>query len=482
MSIFDKKLLDELVRLAQVQNPMTGTKPNAAIPESAPRVTPQSLNDIAKKLVTNLQSQLAAPQFTSEKPNADLRMQAKDLNSLLNFITDNGIATNGLKISYKNMGNQGGTLGSKEGNPELTKLTPEQQELYVTYPYEAPRFFVYKDGLIAYLQDLKSKNIPLLSAMADKLIEQANDELGLKMSKDLPAEHKELGPDIIVDELPSPLTQENANDSGPAVISIKDLVHFSSPSAFINNIMGKLQYSKDGTPIDLRRIDKSSICEVVNILMERAQGYRSSRPDDPRFDEYLKAVTHIASTYSCPVKSDHAGGNAKPVGYRTQNGGLTDAAASALATSLPLDPEEIDLNRIEAFVKAYAKYTNDQQRYQLVMQGIVNIRQRYNNMNVQNLTRYSIKDISQTVLENTGRKETSPAAYISSLSQVLRATENMLSALSSMLKNSAGSKPVDELRSDIAEQMTYFSKNMASINRWEQDMRAEFNNLNQRNR
>lgn len=481
----DKNLLNELIRLAQEQRLTPKTPQQLKLEEDLRGGTPQeikALQDMARKLVTNLQSQLNAPKFTAERDNADLRMQAKDLNSLLAFLSLNGIALSNLKLALPNLGNQAAITGTGEGNPELTKLSPEQQKLYMTYPYEAPRYFVYKDGLIAYLRDLKSKNIPLLTAMADKLIEQANEELGLKMTKEVPKEEIKLDPEMVVDELPTPFSAENPTARGPFQIKIKDLASFNTKSSFVDNILAKVNYSKDNQPVALDSMDKGTLCSFIGALHDRASQYFELR-EEPRFKQYLDAVTRISSMYACPVRGAADGdGNVKPVSYRTQNGGLSGEAMSALATSLPLDPEEMDLNRIDAFARAYAKYTKDNQRAQIAIQGVASIKARYNGMALQNLTRYSLKDVSEAIHRNTGGKETSPAPYFESLKQILMATENILSTLSSMNKNSAGAGPVDQFRADIAEQMTFFSKNLASINRWQQDMMAEYNNLNQRNK
>jgi hypothetical protein len=482
MSIFDKTLLDELVRLAQIQNPMTGTNPNFAGPETAPRVTPQTLNEIAKKLVTNLQQELAAPQFTAERDNADLRMQAKDLNSLLNFIADNGIAFNGLKIALRNLGNQAATTGAGEGNPELTKLTAEQQALYMTYPYENPRYFVYKNGLMAYLRDLQAKKIPFLDVMVGKLIDQANNELGLKMPAVAPKAEVKLGPDVIVDQIPIPLSAGNAKQWGtdPAgYLSIKELDNFNSPSSFIGSILGKLKYVKSGKTVDLNTIDQGTICEIVNILHARASNYAKTRSDDPRYAAYLNAVNNIASQYSCPVGGGQApgGGNVKPVSYFTEDGEPTEAAVTALSTlEFPLDPEEINLARIEAFTEKYSEIMGDAPRAQQVGTALANIKSRYNQVTNQNLGRYQVKDVKTDIFNMTG--ESSPANYINQLYKLLYSTEQMISNLNAKFRRVGGQGAAD-LKAKLAEQLQYFTRNKQYLDRWMQQLQQDFNNKKQ---
>ncbi len=479
MSIFnDKDLINELLKIAQVP-----AQPAAA---PGPKVNPnpgaQEIKDLASKLVSNLQSQLNQPQFTSERDNADLRMQAKDLPSILAFLELNGIAFNGLKIALRNMGAQPGTYGKGESNPELTRLAPEQRALYMTYPYENPRYFVYKDGLIAYLRDLQAKKIPFLDVMVGKLIDQANNELGLKMPAVAPKEEVKLGPDVIVDQIPVPLNAGNAKQWGApgAPLYIKDLAAFDSTDSFLGSILGRLQYSKKTGPVDLNAIDVATICEVVNILHERASRYKASRPDDKRYAAYLDAVNKIASTYACPVGQSPGaapGGNLKPVSYFTDDGQPTEAAVAALSTlEYPLDPEEINLARIENFTNKYSEIVGDNVRAQQVGTALANIKSRYTQVTSQNLGRYQVKDVKTDIFNMTG--ESSPANYINQLYKLIYSTEQMISNLNALFRRMGG-QGANDLKAKLAEQLQFFTRNKQYLDRWMQQLQQDFNNKKQ---
>jgi len=472
MSIFDdKNLLSELLKIAQVP-----AQPTVAPgPKANPNLGAQEIKDLAAKLVANLQEQLSVPKFTSEKPNADLRMQAKDLNSMLAFLRLKGIAYNDLKIVYPNDAtHEKRTEKTIDSNFELSSKDPKIQELYAPYPDENPIYFIYKDGLIAYLRDLKSKNIPLLTLQADRLIDQANNELGLKMSKEIAKEEIKIGPDVVIDELPSPLTLENATESGTAVISGKDLASFSTPSTFIGNILGKLKYTKDDKVVDLRTIDKGTICEVVNILMTRAKNHKDARPDDPRFDAYLKAVTQIASTYSCPAgqSAPSAGGNVKPVGYILPSGGFTAAGLAQLGgLEWPLDPDVIDFGRITRFTKKYVDFTGSSGVAAPVSASIGKISQNYSNIPQQDLSRTTFGTLEIFVHSRTGRD--SAFDYINTLTELVQGTYLLIQNMNSRLRNSGNNPLVKKILEDISEQAYYYSKNMSKLTEWTQDFNKQ---------
>lgn len=470
MSLYkDKNLIETLLRIAQTAQPGTPA--------------PADLQNLAQKLVSNLQSQLnQTDKFTATRENADLRtVNLKNLDSLLGFLNLNGIKFNNLKIALRNEGAQAALSGRKsEGNLELDLLDNSQKQLYMTYPYENPQYFVYKDGLIAYLRDLQSKGNSLLKTMADKLIEQANTGLGTNISKDAPKEEKKLDPTTVVDDFSTPLTSENPNARGPIQLTVSDLESFKSKDAFFSRILAKIPYSKGGKVVSVDEMDKGSLCDFIGIVHDRAARYYEMRGEE-RFKAYLDAATEAASMYSCPVNRTQSTPGAQTVSYVSSNGALTDAGATALSSvQLPLDPEEVDFTRIKNFANKYVQITKDQTRVTSVLNAVSKIEQEYPSIKNQNLARYSVADVAKDIYQTTGR--TSPFEYIETVRQALYGTQQMLSNLSAMLRSSAGSKPIDELRASIGEQLNYFSKNNNYLDRWTQDMKAQFSNLQQQAR
>lgn len=149
--IYNKNLLKEFEKIAQAQS-----------------VDKQTL-EIAKNLIPLLKDQLDGKDvFTANKTDAELNTtNLKDLDSFLFFLFFNKINHNGSLIV----------------NNTLSKVNDKN---YITYTnkFTAEQFFVNKNSLIAYLKSLLSTENPVLKVMINKLIDSANTELNINMSKD----------------------------------------------------------------------------------------------------------------------------------------------------------------------------------------------------------------------------------------------------------------------------------------------------------
>ncbi len=474
----DDDFIRELMKIDNLLHKKAQTAPAAppAQPPANPFIEPEKVSALAKKLMTNLLQSSSISQDNLASGDAEPYVKdLKDLPSLVEFLAVNRITSRGQNIIV--------------GGP--TNPDPKQYAEFslITAGGAQQKVWANKQGLITYLTSLQhqaaSEPNEILAAMVGRLIDNGNKQLKLGMNKNLPAaEHKgQFADSTPLDSLVEAMIYDNplvpTRDGGTINVTPRDLK--TKPG--FDDFAKKIKIKKKDKVTTYEEFTDETFCDLIYVLWTRANSYNYRRGE--AVDKYyLDLVTALAGQYQCNIQDSAAKAKGKDqnVSYRTQNGGLSGEAMSALATSLPLDPEEMDLNRIDAFTRAYAKYTQDNQRAQIAIQEVAAIKARYNGMTLQNLTRYSLKDVSEAIHRNTGGRETSPAPYFESLKQVLMATENMLSVLSSMNKNSAGAGPVDQFRADIAEQMTFFSKNLASINRWQQDMMAEYNNLNQRNK
>lgn len=154
----DKNLLDELFKAGQATDPAQNSQ----------------VIEMAKKLVKNLQTEAAGGTvFTSERADAhldqiDLSIEKSEsvLSNLLYFLQYNGIKANSKTLVFK--------------APFDLDSLGETGKLYVQYPEkDAPKYYVYKDGLIAYVNDLKKRAAgnPIFLANIAKLQQSIATEL-----------------------------------------------------------------------------------------------------------------------------------------------------------------------------------------------------------------------------------------------------------------------------------------------------------------
>lgn len=188
----DQKLIAQLLKLAQQATP-TGISsiPSPAVldPNEDLASDPNQVRDIAKKLVDHLAMQQNTPaaDFMTDKDNAELSTKhLKNLANLLNFLEDNGMEADGLKLVLKHMPAQG-ISSAVSGDAVYAGLSKEQQAQYLTYPKGANDFqyYVFKDGLIKYLQHLQTEAAQetpagkVLRPYVSMLMEEANSQLGI---------------------------------------------------------------------------------------------------------------------------------------------------------------------------------------------------------------------------------------------------------------------------------------------------------------
>lgn len=195
----DKKLIEKLIKVGigpvNVAPQIAGTA--AKIGTELAEEGKQSL-EIARNLVTNLQEQLSGNAFSAEREDAQLfPKHLENLNKLVNFLSYNGVEYNSMLICL-DVGEQS-TMGAKSGTVYYGSLDDTKKALYAPYLTDnngKPLYYIYKDGLIAYLKDLLSKGNEILNVMLQKIIDEANRVLQLNIPKELPKQEipKQDGP------------------------------------------------------------------------------------------------------------------------------------------------------------------------------------------------------------------------------------------------------------------------------------------------
>jgi hypothetical protein len=180
--LYNPTLFAELAKIAQQAEQAPVREPT-----STTIFRPEQITGIATKFFNNLQSNIAdqGQGFTAETSNAELSTKhLVSLPNLLNFLQTNGISYNGMKLVL-NHATQAFSSAGQSPDP-YQSLSPDQQKLYAKYPdVEGDNFqyWVFKDGLLKYMQDLQAKasqNTPgarILFLYTSKLMKEISDEL-----------------------------------------------------------------------------------------------------------------------------------------------------------------------------------------------------------------------------------------------------------------------------------------------------------------
>lgn len=163
MSFIYKEFYQELLKKAQQAQP---------VPAADPAATSGSISEYAKQLISNLEQQVGT--FTSERENAELNTKnLTSLDQLLYFLSYNDIKYGGAAIVVKT---------NSPGEVEFQTLSDTEKSQYFTYPSkENPEYYINKNLLIRYLQSLLNKNNPVLNALINQRIAEANSKLLLGM-------------------------------------------------------------------------------------------------------------------------------------------------------------------------------------------------------------------------------------------------------------------------------------------------------------
>lgn len=194
--IKDKNLLDTLLKLGQQATPTAPAQPSA---EDAAKVQADAqtrVKDIALKFVNNLAEHAddTSTEITSEKADSKLNPKnLQDLPTFLNFLRQDGIAIGNKKIVLPHAPKSGGAMqAGADGDAEFAMMDKTSQTLYFKYPEPDDgsdnfQYYIFKDGLIKYLQELQSQaadNSPrgrLLGIYVKKLISQVNSEMNVSV-------------------------------------------------------------------------------------------------------------------------------------------------------------------------------------------------------------------------------------------------------------------------------------------------------------
>lgn len=247
----------------------------------------KELIEHARNLIPLLEQQLDGKDvFTASRENSELNTtNLKDLDSLLFFLFFNKITHNGTVIVLKT-------------NPNDQNYVPYSENGVEPYTY-----FIHKNSLIAYLKSLLNNENPVLKVMINKLIDNANSQLNLNLSKDTLKEPKDKSTknqiSFSIEDNTSEKTQQNIPNDQMAVKKEQSVQQQSAE--LFSELATNLPF--DNQDIDFERIER------FFVIYEKLNDFRSSL-----------SSSRISATTSLAVARDAI----KKVKSVTANGNLTN--------------------------------------------------------------------------------------------------------------------------------------------------------------
>jgi hypothetical protein len=311
--------------------------------------------------------------------------EVKSLGDFLNWIKSKQITFDGKKIVYTDQEAQGKTGLYNFNTPDLDITTPKGRlnqpvRDEATGNVYQKGLFVDKDALVGFISYLINNysetplGIPLRT-----LIDELNEKLpeGQKVSKE--PKKEEVATDTLDPSVPIDTFSNNIIVKTPLALTAPQdapffrgadkrtqlfLNNISSTDNFIGWLQGK-KIDRDGQLFPAE--DRNNICETVNLLYLRSQALSTySTPLVKNYNQYIKkyqdAVFNLGKQFSCAITSPGAAEPGKG-GATGQTGKLDQQSIQNILTKvcslLPLNRENINLLRIENFLKMVAQLNDD---------------------------------------------------------------------------------------------------------------------------
>lgn len=345
-----------------------------------------SPTDIAKKLVNRLSREISGSKETlnissETQTPIDLGVnQLQSLGKLLQFISNNKIKIDGIRVVYPE--NELGSLNEEERN-KLSPISVNMSRDSVNRKWNTADFHTHLPLLIRYISHLQEKAQELkkngdvqgriLEVMIGKLIDSVNaikPDSGLSRSpKSKPDKPNEMPFDTVVDSFGSKIFDiyNPYTDKGPLVLTGKDLSSKESLNAWLRQapeatILSGQQSTKFTDP-------ESNHCNIINVLYKRAYNLSrtsSSTEDTKKYNFYLTKISQLGPTFTdpqgkaCSIGAS-TGGTHNRFNFMGQPGDSGEAVAVSpqimeqIVQTLPLDVQDIDFTRINNFLTTYGK-------------------------------------------------------------------------------------------------------------------------------
>jgi hypothetical protein len=361
-------------------------------PTASPRgEQPLSPNDVAKKLVSKLSREFAGavePINISADTAGSIDLgvnQLQSLGRLLQFMATNKIKIDGIRVVYPEA--ESNTLNEEERN-KLAPVSVNVSRDETSRKWTTADFYTHLPILIKYVSHLQDKAQELkrngdvqgrvLEVMIGKLIDSVNaikPDSGLSRApKSRPDKPNEMPFDTVVDSFGTKVFDVNNpyTDKGPLVLTAKDLSSKESLNSWMRQapeatIVSGQTHNKFTDP-------EANHCNIVNVLYKRAYNLArtAASPDDTKkYSFYLNKISQLGPAFTdpwgkaCSIGSSVDSNVSNKHYFMSPQGGggapdrsVTGQIMEQMVQTLPLDPQDIDFNRIKNFFTLYVRITS----------------------------------------------------------------------------------------------------------------------------
>lgn len=361
--------------------------------KTAQNIPPISPNEVAKKLVSRLEREISGiPEslnISSENSSSvDLGVnQLQNLGKLLQFMSANKIKVDNIRVVFPEA--EASSLPEEERH-KLSPVSVNMSRDAVSRKWNTADFYTNLPLLIKYVTYLQNKAQELkrngdvqgriLEVMIGKLIDSVNNikpDSGLSRSpKSKPDLPNEMPQETVVDNFGTKIFDINNpyTDKGPLVLTGKDLFSKESLNAWMKQ--APEAQILDGQSSIKFTDPSANHCNIINVLHKRASNLvriSSSPEDTKKYNFYLNKITQLGPAFTDPQgKACSIGGSTSPSaglynkhnflgqpgGDGTGGTGISTQILEQLVQSLPLDPQDIDFNRIRNFFNLYTRVTS----------------------------------------------------------------------------------------------------------------------------
>lgn len=348
---------------------------------------------VAKKLVNRLSRQLTgAPEALNIASSKDSDLKVNNLQSLgalLKWLSGSQVTLDGARIAYT--GAEQSALGEEEKN-KLSPVSINESRDAVTRKWNQVDYHANLPLLIKYVSYLQQKASAMnksgddqgkvLEVMVGKLIDQINaikPDSGLdRKPKSTPDKPNEIDDNVKIDDFGTKIFDMKGptKDRGSLILVAKNIKSRAALNDWLQQdpVAKVAMYDDKGQRKEVLYTDeKVDRCLVLNTFFARAKYWSEiakTPEDEKKFAFYVKKIQEIGPTFTGPDgKACSITGTLSPTtpgkdqpGKPGGTGGSGKASpedVGKLVALLPLNPYNVNFDKIESFFNLYVGLVQD---------------------------------------------------------------------------------------------------------------------------
>ncbi len=342
MSLFNNTdLINKLLKYGEPPS-----NPNTLAPGARKVINDMNIERLkyAQQLVKNLQENKSSL-FTSSS-NASINIaELSSIQKFIDFLFTNHIQYNGQDI--------------------ISDLDKTADKNYIPIPNaENPKFYIYKDGMVAFINDLKSKNKdnPLFNGLLNKNIMAPLQRLNLEWNKDQKKPSTDLSPDTFLTTFPKNLDLKQYQNDGDVKLFYKDILNKTALLYWINT--NDISIPIINKPNEFLTIDSNlfDVCLVVKHLFNKANYLLQNKATTPQlnynYTAFVNKLKEIAPQFMTLDGKQFSLGSVTSSSQTTSAESQEDLNKLYMDIDPPLNDNAIDFVKIKEFLEKFKSILN----------------------------------------------------------------------------------------------------------------------------